>query len=90
MHLDISQESFYVEKCRAQKRDPDFVTLRNLNALGHFTRAILCGNWQENHWGAKVRRNFERACAAEMPVDIAQKLFYAAIYRTNDRAQTEL
>ena len=34
--------------------------------------------------------NFERACAAEMPVDIAQKLFYAAIYRTNDRAQTEL
>ena len=48
MHMDIRQEQFcgnLQEKCRTPIPGTAFCTsLRNRNAHGHFTRAILCGN----------------------------------------------
>ena len=51
-------------------------TAEGRNRHGHFTRAILCGNLQENA-GPRFRgkQHFARACAVETHMDISQEPF---------------
>ena len=53
------------------------------NAQGHFTRAILCGNLQENAGPRSRGPRFVRACAVDTHMDISQEPLYAVIYRKN-------
>ena len=74
----------FTGKCRTRRPGPAFSTsLRSRNAHGHFTRAILCGNLQENAGRVARGQRFTRACAVEMHMDISQEPFCVEIYKEN-------
>ena len=64
-------------------------SLRSRNALGYFTRAILCEKYGENAVGQDRGPHFVRACTIEMHADIVQEPFCGEIYKYNVADQLE-
>ena len=68
--------------CAIPRSQPTLcASLLSRNELGHFTRATLCGNSQENAGAQKRDADFVRACAVETRLDISQEPLYAEIHR---------
>ena len=86
LHMSISQEPFcgnvQEQCCTPILRHPFCASLRNRNAHGRLTRAILYANLQ-GKWPRSQR--FVRACAVEMHMNISQEPFCIKIYRENGR-----
>ena len=67
-------------------------SLRNRNALQHFTRASSYKNLREkcraSDWAQNVDAHFARACAVKMHFSISQEPLCTEIYRKNAAPQT--
>ena len=85
--MDILQEQLHAslqEKGRApgaQQPQPLGASLRNQNAHGHLTRAILIENLQETAAPQDHHAQFVRACVVEMHTYMSEEPIYARIYR---------